>query len=132
MIVEEEAEADEPGRADALFVRQDEAQRPDDVRRGLEQALALEKGLADEPELVIFEISQPAVDQLRAGRGGVAGEVALFAQNHRQTAAHRIARDARPVDAAADDKEIGDCRHVTRLSFESRTPGALLMISLAT
>ena len=123
MVVEEQAEAHEPGRADALLVGQDEAQRPDDVRRGVQQALALEQGLADQAELVIFEIAQAAMDQLGAGRGGVAGKVALLAEHHREAAADRIAGDARAVDAAADDQKIGHCRHGMRLSFETGPPG---------
>ena len=107
VVVKEEAEAHEPGRADALLVRQDETQRPDDVGRRFQQPLALEQRLAHQAELVIFEISQAAMDQLGAGRGGVAGEVGLLAQNHGQAAADGVARDPGAVDAAAHDKKIG-------------------------
>jgi hypothetical protein len=99
---------------------QDEAQRPDDVGRGIEQALTLEQGLADEAELVIFQIAQSAMDQLRRGGGGIARQIALFAEHHGEAPAHRIARDARAVDAAANDEKISYCRHGTRLSSKNQ------------
>ena len=68
MVVKEEAEPDEPGRADAALVRQDEAQGPDDMRRRGEEALALDERLAHQAELVVLEVAQPAVDELRARR----------------------------------------------------------------
>ena len=89
MVVEEQAEADHPGRAQLGAVRQDEAQRPDDVRRRAQQHLALDQRLAHQAELVVLEIAQTAVDQLAAGRGGVAGEVILLAQQDGQPATRR-------------------------------------------
>ena len=101
-------------------MRKDEAQRPDDVGRRLEQALALEQGLAYEAKLVILEIAQAAMDQLGAGRRRIAGEVALLAKNHRKATADRIPGDTRAVDAAADDEKIGYCRH-ERVFLRNRT-----------
>ena len=69
-----------------------------------QQHLALEQRLAHQPELVIFEIAQAAMDQLGGGRRGAAGEVVLLAQADRQAAPGRVARDAAAVDAAADDQ----------------------------
>ena len=105
MVVEEEAEADEPGRPLLRRVRQHEAHRPDDVRRRAQQHLALDQRLAHQPELVIFEIAQAAMDQLAAARRG-----ALARDRPSRTAATdeaapgRVARDAGAVDAAADDE----------------------------
>jgi hypothetical protein len=82
------------------------------VRRGFEQALALEQRLADQAELVMFEVAQPAVDQLGAGRRRGAGEVPLLAQQHRQAPPGGVAGDPGAVDAAADDQEIEGLRHV--------------------
>ena len=42
-------------RAHARVVRHHEAQRPDDVRRAVQQHLALGECLADERELVVLE-----------------------------------------------------------------------------
>ena len=52
-------------------VRQDEPQRPHDVRRDAQQHLALHQRLAHQPELEVLEVAQAAVDQL-----GAADEVA--------------------------------------------------------
>ena len=41
-----------------------------------------------------------------AGRGRVAREVILLAQQDGQPATHGVARDARAVDSAADDQEV--------------------------
>ncbi len=106
MVVQPQAQADQPDRALLRAVRQDHAHRPDDMRGGLEQHLALDQRLAHQPELVVLQVAQAAVDILAAARGGAFREVVLLAQQHAQAAAGGIARDARPVDAAADDHEI--------------------------
>jgi hypothetical protein len=49
MVVEEQAEADHPARPQAAVVGQHEAQRPDEMRRGAQQHLALDQ--LDQPEL---------------------------------------------------------------------------------
>ena len=112
MVVEEQAEADQPGRALLRAVRQHEAHRPDDVRGRGQQHLALDQRLAHQPELVVLEIAQAAMHQLAAARRGARGEVVLLAQQHRQAAAGGIARDAGAVDAAADDQEVDGSRLV--------------------
>jgi hypothetical protein len=98
---------------------------------GLQQALALEQGLAHQPELVIFQVAQTAVDQLGRGGGGVPGEIALLAEHDREAAAHRIPRNACAVDAAADDQKISYCGHETCLSLKPGSPEPMQMISLA-
>ncbi len=106
MVIEEEAETDLPARARSRRVRQYELHRRDDVRRQCEQALALLQRLAHEPELVEFEIPQPAVDQLRACGRGARGEIGLFDERHAQSAAGGVPRDADAVDTSAHDKKI--------------------------
>ena len=64
MIINEQPKPQHPGRAQALVVWQDEAQRPDDMRRDLPQHFTLLQGLSYQPELVSFEVAQPAMDQL--------------------------------------------------------------------
>src|SRR5436190_23879591 len=87
-------------------MRQDDAHRPDDVRCRFEQYFAFGQGFADEAELVIFEIAQAAVNILAGARARALREIALFAEDHPQSASSRIACDPRAVDAAADDQKI--------------------------
>ena len=106
MIVEEQAEAHEPGRALLGRMRQHEAHGPDDVRGGVQQHLALDQRLAHQAELVIFEIAQAAMDELAGARRGALRQIVLLAQDDREAAARRIARDAGTIDAAPDDDQI--------------------------
>ena len=67
MVIEEQAQPHHPGGPRRLGLGQDEGQRPDDVRRHVQQPLALDQRLSHQPELAIFQIAQTAMDQL--GRG---------------------------------------------------------------
>ena len=71
-----------------------------------EQPLALGQRLAHQQERAVLEIAQPAVDELGGGRRGAGRQVVLLEQQHAQAAAGGVARDAGPVDAAADDGEV--------------------------
>ena len=64
----------------------------------------------------LLEVAQTAMNQFRAGRGGVCGEIVLLAQQDRQATAGRVARDARAVDPAADDKKVITF-HLTHLAM---------------
>src|SRR3546814_1658817 len=114
VVVEEEAEADHPGRPQPLVVGQNEAQRPDDVRGRAQQHLALDQRLAHQPELVVLEITQAAVDKLGARRGGGAGEVALFAKQHGEAAARRIPGDAGTV---RPEEHTSELQSLMRISY---------------
>ena len=81
-------------------------QRADDVRRNGKQALAFDQGFADKPEIAGLEIAQAPMDQLRAGGGGVGGEVVLLDEKHLETPAGGIASNPRTVDAATDDQQV--------------------------
>ena len=105
-VVEEQPGSDHQERALLGRMRQAEAQRPDDVRRGAHDHLALGEGFADHLEFVGLEVAQAAVDQLGRGRGGAAGEVLGFDQQGLQPATLCIAGDAGAVHTAADDGEI--------------------------
>ena len=65
MVVNEQPETDQPGRPQALVMRKHEPERADDVGRGSQQNFALQQRLVDEAELVVLEVAQAAVDQLR-------------------------------------------------------------------
>ena len=79
MVIQKQPEPQQPGRAQALMVRQHKAQRPDDVRRDAPQHLALHQRLPHQPELVMLQIAQPAMDQLGGGRRGRAAQIGLVA-----------------------------------------------------
>ena len=106
MVVEEQPEAQQPGRAQPGMVRQNETQRTDDVGRDLPEDFALDQRLADQAKLVIFEIAQAAMHELgRPGRRP-ARQVIHFTKENRIAPARRIARDAAAIDAASDDGEV--------------------------
>ena len=67
VVIQEQADPDHPGRADGVLMRQHEAQRPDDVRRDANQALALLQRFAHEAEIIVFQVAQAAMDQLGGG-----------------------------------------------------------------
>src|SRR6266700_2669568 len=106
MIVEEQPGADHPRRPQVRLVGKHELHRPDDVRRDPEQRLALGERLGDEPEFEVLEIPQAAVDKLGRGRRSPRGEIVLLGEQHLQAAPRGVARDARAVDAAADDEKV--------------------------
>ncbi len=111
MIVEEQSGAQQPRGPEARMVRQYKSQRPDDVRRVRPQDLALDQRLAHQPELVVFEVAQAAMDELRRpGRSG-AGEVIHFGKRHAVAAPGRITGDAAAVNAATDDEDVAVSRH---------------------
>ena len=86
--------------------RQEEADRLDEMRRGLEQPGALDQQLAHERKLELLEIAQAAMDQLGGSRGGGAGIVALLGEHDLEPAAGGIAGDGSTVNAAANDEKI--------------------------
>ncbi len=122
VVVEEQAHADHPHRPHRRIVRDQEAQRPDDVRRIPQQHLALGERLAHQPELVVLQVAKAAVHQLGRRRRGVRAEVVLLDQQHLQAAARGIAGDAGAVDAAADDQEVERlfCRSVHSVFHAAR------------
>ena len=88
------------------MVRQHKADRMDDVRRRGEEHLALGQRLMHQPEGVVLEVAEAAVDELGRGGGSGAGEVALLAQEHGKAATGGIPRNAAAIDAAADDGDV--------------------------
>ena len=88
------------------LVWQHEGQRLDDVRRLTQHDLALGERFAHEAEFELLEIAQSAVDQLRAPLRRRGCKVVAVDDQHLEAATRGIARDARAVDAAADDDEV--------------------------
>ena len=106
VVVQKQARTQQPGGAARRTQRQDKAQRPDDVRGDGQEALTFLQGLADQAELVGFQVAQPTMDQLGAGRGGVGREVMLLHKGHGKAPAGRIPRDAGPVNTPADNEKV--------------------------
>ena len=106
MVIQKESRAYHPRRSQMWLVRQHELQRCDDMRRGAKKYFALGKRLGHEPEFVVLEIPQTAVDQLGAPRRRMRGKVVFFDQQCCEAASRRIARNTRAVDAATDNGEI--------------------------
>ena len=106
MIVNEQPGPQDPGGAKSRMHRQNEAQRPDDVRRGRQQDLPFRQALPHQPELVLLQVSQPAMHQLRGGRRGCAGEVVLLDEQDRKTASRGIAGNANTIDSTPDDQQV--------------------------
>src|SRR5437879_4605627 len=88
------------------MVRQYEAKRPDDVGRDLPEDFALDQRLANQPKLVIFQITQAAMHELGRPRRGPARQVIHFTKKNRVAPACRIARDAAAIDTATYDGEV--------------------------
>ena len=107
-VVQEKTEPDQRPRSHGGNMRQHEPQRLHKVRRARHQHFALFQGVADEPELHVFEIAQAAVNQFRTGRRCAAGEVAGLDDQHGEAAARRVAGNSDAVDAAADDRQVVD------------------------
>ena len=101
------------------MVRQHESQGADDVRGDLPEDFALDQGLADQPELVIFEIAQAAMHELRRPGRRSTGQIVHLTEENRIPPADRIARDATAVDAAPNDCEVEN-------PIQRRFPGARL------
>ncbi len=117
VVIEEQAGADHPGRTQVRAMGQAKTHGASDVRGHAEQHFPLRQRLFHQPEFVVFEIAQAAVDQLAGvGRGG-RGEILRFKQRHLQPTPRRIGRDTDAVDAAADDDQIIMFAHVHLLSF---------------
>ncbi len=104
--VQRQPGADHPPRPPAGRIGQDEAQRAHQMRGVAQQDFTFVQRFAHQPEFILLQIAQPAVDQFGGGRRGVAGQIVALDQQHRSAASGRIARDRRAVDAAADDEKV--------------------------
>lgn len=73
-----------------------------------QQAFTLHQRFAHKAELIIFQIPQTTVDQLGAGRGGIACQIILLDQQDRRAAPAGVTRNAGAVNAPPDDKKVID------------------------
>ena len=64
IVIEKQANADQESWTQAIMMGQNKAQRPNDVGSGFQQDFPLDQGFAHQPEFIVFEITQSAVDQL--------------------------------------------------------------------
>ena len=106
MVIEKQPEPQQPARPQSFDIGQDKAQRLDDVRRDPPQRLALGQRFADQRELVMLKVAQPAVDQLGRGGTGALGQIARLEQQHPRPAPGGIAGDSGSVDPAADHRQV--------------------------
>ena len=106
MVIKPKAKADHPARPPTLGLWQDKPQRPADMRRNMDQPLALLQGFPHKAELVIFQIAQSAMDQLGAGRGSVRRQIIALDQQDLEPAPNGIAGNTRAIDPAADHQQI--------------------------
>ena len=91
-------------------MRQYEGQRLHQVRRDPQQDLALFQRLADHAELAVFQVAQPAMDELGARAGRVRSQVVLFAQGDLQPASRRVAGDPGSIDPPAHHQHVEHLR----------------------
>ena len=105
-VVHVQPDADATVAAVLAQRRDEERGRVDQVRRELDQELALEQRLADQPEVEVLQIAQAAVHHLRGAAGGALSEVVALQQRHRITTRCRVERNAGAGDAAPDDDHV--------------------------
>src|SRR3546814_12151749 len=102
MVVEEQPEPQQPARPQPVAIRQDEAQRMDDVRRDAPQDFALFQRLAHKAEFIMLQIAQPPVDQLGRGRSRTPGQIARLDQPDSRPPTSRPAPPPRPTHSPAE------------------------------
>ena len=106
-VVEREAGAQAQPVPERFAVEgQDERQRGDEVGHAAQLPGPLAQALANDPDVVVREVAQAAVDEAGRARRGAPGEVAPLDEQGRATAPRELARDAGAEDAATDDDDV--------------------------
>jgi len=107
-IVGEKPRAELPQADGALAEdREEERQRANQVRRQTAaQEIPLARRLEHEPDVTVLQIPNAAVDELRRAAARPGGEIALVDEGRTEAPKRRLARDARAVDAAANDDDV--------------------------
>jgi hypothetical protein len=89
-------------------VREPESHRPHDVRSVSQERFPLCKGLPDQAELIVFEITKAAVNQFAAaGRSGRC-EIIHFTEQNFQASPSCIQRNARAIHSTSNHEYIED------------------------
>ncbi len=83
VIVHKQTNADHPRRTQMRAVWQTKTHWRSDMGGHFQQHFTLGQRLTDQAELVVFQITQATVDQLRAGGGGGTGEILRFQHQDR-------------------------------------------------
>jgi hypothetical protein len=76
------------------------------VRRESEQRASLAKRLADQPEPVLLEVAQAAVDQARRSTARPGAQIIPFDQRDPEPARRSLERDAHTGDPAAHHDDV--------------------------
>src|ERR1700739_853638 len=103
------------------MVRTHESKRANDGRGDLPEDFALDQRLADQPELVIFQIAQAAMHEFRRPRRRPARQIIHLTKKNGISAPTRIPRDAPAVYTAPNDCEV-------EIPIQRRFPGVRLFI----
>ena len=105
--VQAESQGEFPARNPVALVQwESEGQGMDQVGRDAEQDRPFAQGFEDQSHLAVLQVAEPAMDQAAGARAGAGAEVTLVDEGRAEAAHGRVAEDARPRDAAADDQEI--------------------------
>ena len=105
-VVHVQADAEHPVGALPLEARHEHRQRPDEVRRELDQDRALEQGLADQAEIEVLEVAKAAVHELRRAARCARREVLALDQSDAVAAGRRVEGDAGAGDPSADHDQV--------------------------
>ena len=73
---------------------------------GAQQHLALNQCFAYKTKFQIFQIAQPAMEQLGGCRRGGSAKIPHFGQPHTDSASGRVSRNATAIDPATDYKKV--------------------------
>ena len=76
------------------------------MRRELQEPGALVERLADEADVELLEVPQPAVDEPARSRGRADRDVVLLDERGTEPAAGRVEEGAAADDPAADDEDV--------------------------
>jgi hypothetical protein len=106
MVIEEQPEPQKPGRTQPGVVRQHESKRANDVRRDLPEDFALDQRFANQTKLVVLQIAQATMHELRRPGRRSARQIIHFTKKNGISPARCVARDATAVNAATNDSEV--------------------------
>ena len=106
-VVEHHSELDQPAGATVVSEgRHQQWHRTHEVRCVLEEPLPLDERLADQTEVVVLEVAEPAVHKTTRPRRDAAANVVHLNEHDAQAAQRSVQRDPDTVDACADDDQV--------------------------